>query len=175
MMRRRFSYRGRGGALAVIGAASAHVGTDTATAARPGPTSIIGFASATAARVADALGLDPDPGRGHGGQAAAEAGLEDHDQAGTLPQPVKDFAGQHHHAGRPRGHLERRQAPRRLLRHVRAAPRDAEHAGQDALLPDRPALREGRAPLDRDPAEGPGRAGGAGARRHAREVDGGHD
>ena len=44
-------------------------------------------------RLTHQAGHDPDPCRGHVAKPKPEAGLEDRDQEGTLPQPVKDFNG----------------------------------------------------------------------------------
>ena len=88
----------------------------------------------------------------------AEARLEDHDQAWQAAPAGQGLQRQHGHQRRARGHLERRQDRRRLVRHLRPSPRHAEHAGEDALFPDGAALRQGRAPLDRDPKEGTGRS-----------------
>ena len=156
-------------ALTAIGSAMGHVGGEAGNGSgrKVEPDRI--RRRARVRGIADDLCLDPHPRGCHLRQAASEARLAALDPEGKAPAAGEGLRRQHRDPRRPRGHLERRPVAGRLLRHVRDQPRHAEQAREDALLSDRPALRQGCAPLDRDPNEGSARARGACSRRPARE------
>ena len=117
-------------------------------------------------------GHDPDPGRRLLRQAEGEGGVADHLHQGHAAAAGEGLLRQDPHHGDHGRHVDRRAASRRVPRHVRADARPAEHAREDALLQDGPALHEGRKSLGRDPGQGPGGAGASRARRQAREEHG---
>ena len=158
-------------ALAVVGSAAAHIGT-TPGEAPAGQTSIIGFAIGHGCEGSPTTSVSIKiPAGVTAAKPRPKAGWRISIVRGKLPAAGQGLRRQHGDARRSRGHLERRAAPGRAVRHVRPATRDAGHGGQDALLPDRAALCPRRLSLDADPEGRPGRARAAGTRRQARQVE----
>ncbi len=143
--------------LVVIGTAAAHVGT-TPSQAPAGQTTVIGFTIGHGCEGSPTRSVSIRlPAGITSAKPRPKAGWTIQVKRGRLPQPVKDFEGNTIRNGvlevTWRGNL-----PDAYYDTFELRLRTAERSWPDAVLPDRPALRTGPAPLDRDPAGGPGGA-----------------